>query len=187
MLWIGSGRFDGRIGDGNGPRACRGPNAGIGPSAEADGTVRQLAWGTRVVKPLEVAHRVPWIGSGRFDGRIGDGNGPRACRGPNAGIGPSAEADGTVRQLAWGARVVRPPLSRRTVGPMPASRPTGTSGLGCALEWRNLRLKRDGHTATTASHCKGPRRYHYLSRCCRSHSRSLLRRTCPRSTPQDAH
>ena len=50
MLWIGSGRFDWRIGDGNGPRACRGPDAGIGPSAQADGTVRQLAWGTRVVK-----------------------------------------------------------------------------------------------------------------------------------------
>ena len=52
MLWIGSGRFDGRIGDGNEPRACRGPDAGIGPSAQADGTVRpvQLAWGTRVVK-----------------------------------------------------------------------------------------------------------------------------------------
>ena len=48
MLWIGSGRFDGRIGDGNGPRACRGPDAGVGPSAWADGTVRQLAWGTRV-------------------------------------------------------------------------------------------------------------------------------------------
>ena len=52
---------------------------------------------------------MPWIGSGRFDGRIGDGNGPRACRGPNAGFDPSAWADGTVRQLAWGARVVRPP------------------------------------------------------------------------------
>ena len=56
MLWIGSGRFDGRIGDGNGPRACRVPDAGIGPSAWADGTVRQLAWGapSRVVtrKPL---------------------------------------------------------------------------------------------------------------------------------------
>jgi hypothetical protein len=49
VLWIGSGRFDGRIGDGDGPRACRGPDAGIGPSAQADGTVRQLAWGTRVV------------------------------------------------------------------------------------------------------------------------------------------
>ena len=50
MLWIGSGRFDGRIGDGDGPRACCGPDAGIGPSAQADGMVRQLAWGTRVVK-----------------------------------------------------------------------------------------------------------------------------------------
>ena len=49
MLWIGSGRFDGRIGDGDGPRTCRGPDAGIGPSAQADGTVRQLARGTRVV------------------------------------------------------------------------------------------------------------------------------------------
>ena len=29
MLWIGSGRFDGRIGDIDGPRACRGPDAGI--------------------------------------------------------------------------------------------------------------------------------------------------------------
>jgi hypothetical protein len=50
VLWIGSGRFDGRIGDGNGPRACRGPDSGTGPSAQADGTVRQLAWDTRVVK-----------------------------------------------------------------------------------------------------------------------------------------
>jgi hypothetical protein len=49
VLWMGSGRFDGRIGDGNGPQACRGPDAGIGPSAQADGTVQQLAWGTRVV------------------------------------------------------------------------------------------------------------------------------------------
>ena len=38
MLWIGSGRFDGRIGDGDGPRACRGPDAGI--DSEADGKVR---------------------------------------------------------------------------------------------------------------------------------------------------
>jgi hypothetical protein len=49
VLWIGSGRFDGRIGDGNGQRTCRAPDAGIGPSAQADGTVRQLARGTRVV------------------------------------------------------------------------------------------------------------------------------------------
>jgi hypothetical protein len=49
VLWIGSGRFDGRIGDGNGQRTCGAPDAGIGPSAQADGTVRQLAWGTRVV------------------------------------------------------------------------------------------------------------------------------------------
>jgi len=39
------------------------------------------------------AQRVLWIGSGRFDGRIGDGNGPRTCRGPDAGI----EAHGKVR------------------------------------------------------------------------------------------
>ena len=54
MLWIGSGRFDGRIGDGNGPRACRGPDAGI----EADGKVRPRV-PTRVEKPqaqVPVAH-----------------------------------------------------------------------------------------------------------------------------------
>jgi hypothetical protein len=55
---------------------------------------------------LYVAHRALWIGSGRLDGRIGDGNGPRACGVPDVGIGPSAWADGTVRQLAWGTRVV---------------------------------------------------------------------------------
>ena len=33
---------------------------------------------------------------------IGAGNGPRACRVPDAGIDPSAWADGTARQLAWG-------------------------------------------------------------------------------------
>ncbi len=60
---------------------------------------------------MKVAQRVLWIGSGRFDGRIGDGNGPRACRVPDAGIGPSAWADGTVRQLAWGAPT--PSLSLR--------------------------------------------------------------------------
>ena len=54
MLWIGSGRFDGRIGDGDGLRACRGPDAGIGPSAQADGTVRQLAWGTTRVVNLKL-------------------------------------------------------------------------------------------------------------------------------------
>jgi hypothetical protein len=42
---------------------------------------------------VQVAQRVLRIGSGRFDGRIGDGDGPRACRGPDAGI----EADGKVR------------------------------------------------------------------------------------------
>ncbi len=57
MLWIGSGRFDGRIGDGtgNGPRAYRGPDAGI----EADGKVRPGAPTRRVEKPqaqLPVAH-----------------------------------------------------------------------------------------------------------------------------------
>ena len=58
MLWIGSGRFDGRIGDGDGPRARRGPDAGI----EADGKVRPgVPTGTRVdsEKPqaqLPVAH-----------------------------------------------------------------------------------------------------------------------------------
>ena len=47
MLWIGSGRFDGRIGDGNRQRTCRVPDAGIVPSTQADGEVRQLAGGTR--------------------------------------------------------------------------------------------------------------------------------------------
>ena len=57
MLWIGRGRFDGRIGDGDGPLACRG-HAGI----EADGKVRPgVPTGTRVdsEKPqaqLPVAH-----------------------------------------------------------------------------------------------------------------------------------
>jgi hypothetical protein len=59
--------------------------------------------------PLQVAYRLLWIGSGRFDGRIGDGTEPRVYRVPDAGIGPSAHADGTVRQLAWGTwRVVKP-------------------------------------------------------------------------------
>jgi len=58
VLWIGSGRFDGRIGDGDGPRACRGPDAGI----EAHGKVRRgvpTGTVTRVEKPqaqLPVAH-----------------------------------------------------------------------------------------------------------------------------------
>ena len=67
MLWIGSGRFDGRIGDGDGPRACRAPNAGIGPSAQADGTVRQLAWGTRVVKLTTSTSTVTSSTSGAVD------------------------------------------------------------------------------------------------------------------------
>ena len=32
MLWIGSGRFDGRIGDGNGPRACGVPDVCVMPT-----------------------------------------------------------------------------------------------------------------------------------------------------------
>ena len=50
MLWIGSGRFDGRIGDGDGPRACRGPDAGI----EADGKV------TPKVRPGVPGWYRPW-------------------------------------------------------------------------------------------------------------------------------
>ena len=62
-------------------------------------TGRSGSWpGVLESRPLrlalwQVAQRVLWIGSGRFDGRIGDGDGPRACRGPDAGI----EADGKVR------------------------------------------------------------------------------------------
>ena len=133
MLWIGSGRFDGRIGDGNGPRTCRGPDAGIGPSAWADGTVRQLAWGARGHYASSKSH-IGCCGSGVA-----------------ASMGESATAMGR----------------GRAVGPMPASRPTGRSGLGypLALEWRNLRLNCQWHTTTTASHCKGQRRCQYLSRC----------------------
>ncbi len=38
---------------------------------------------------LYVAHRALWIGSGRFDGRIGDGNGPRACGVPDVCVMPT--------------------------------------------------------------------------------------------------
>ncbi len=107
MLWIGSGRFDGRIGDGDGPRACCGPDAGIGPSAQADGTVRQLAWGTRVVKPRLTTNL---NSTGRDKQHIGCcGSGVAASMGESAtamGSGravrpkpASAQADGTVRQL----------------------------------------------------------------------------------------
>ena len=60
-----------------------------------------------------------WIGSGRFDGRIGDGDGPRACRGPDAGI----ETHGQVRPGV----------------------PTGTVTLVRDSEWRNLRLNCQWH------------------------------------------
>ena len=53
----------------------------------------------------------------------------------------------------------------RAVCPMPASRPTGRSGLGYPLEWRNLRLNCQWHTTTTASHCKVQRRCQFPSRC----------------------
>ena len=68
-----------------------------------------------------------WIGSGRFDGRIGDGDGPRACRGPDAGI----EADGKVR----------PGVTRDGTGLVPPLVPTWYP-----LEWRNLRLNCQWHT-----------------------------------------
>ena len=69
MLWIGSGRFDGRIGDGNGQRTCGAPEPGIGPSAWADGTVRQLAWGIRVpaVVKLTTSSTVTSSTSGAVD------------------------------------------------------------------------------------------------------------------------
>jgi len=60
VLWIGSGRFDGRIGDGNGQRTCGAPEAGIVPSAQADGKVRQLAEGTRAAS---LTHRCMAVGS----------------------------------------------------------------------------------------------------------------------------
>jgi len=154
VLWIGSGRFDGRIGDGNGQRTCGAPDAGIGPSAQADGTVRQLAaGGTRAQWRLgeatattivEVAQRVLWIGSGRFDGRIGDGDGPRACRGPDAGI----EADGKVRPRGTGLvpplvptwyplRVEKPqaqlPVAHK--GSLPDLRISAPSGFARILVW----------------------------------------------------
>jgi hypothetical protein len=55
---------------------------------------------------LKEAHRLLWIRTGCFDGRIGDGNRQRTCqcRVPDAGIVPSAQADGKVRQLAGGTR-----------------------------------------------------------------------------------
>jgi hypothetical protein len=112
VLWIGTGRFDGRIGDGNGPRACRGPDAGIGPSAQADGTVRQLAWGTRVVKLTSTVTSSTVMSIG-------------CCgSGVAASMGESATAMG----------------SGRAVRPMPASsrrpRPTGRSGSWPGvLEW----------------------------------------------------
>ena len=49
---------------------------------------------------LQAAHRLLWVRSRCFDGRIGDGNRQRTCRALDAGIVPSASADGKVRQLA---------------------------------------------------------------------------------------
>ena len=87
---------------------------------------------------LSEAHRLLWIRTGCFDGRIGDGNRQRTCRVPDAGIVPSAQADGKVRQLAGGTRAAslthrcmavgslgRPPrrLATRTVGSRLPSRP----------------------------------------------------------------
>ena len=91
------------------------------------------------VKPRQVARRVLWIGSGRFDRRIGVGIGQRARRVPDAGIGPSAWADGTVRQLAWGANWHR---DSTPSGEPSSKRHTGTNlkhtGISILLQKRCL-------------------------------------------------
>ncbi len=110
MLWIGSGRFDGRIGDGDGPRVCCGPDAGIGPSAQADGTVRQLAWGTRVVKLTTNDSTVTSSTSGAVDRE-------RPLRWAN-------------RRRQWAADVRCARSRHRPVGPGRRDGPAAASGPG---------------------------------------------------------
>ena len=81
------------------------PDAGIVPSAQADGKVRQLAGGTRVASlthcgktasgtsaALGPGSLIRWVHRRR--------QWQRTCRALDAGIVPSASADGKVRQLA---------------------------------------------------------------------------------------
>ena len=73
-----------------------------------------------------------WIRTGWFDGRIGDGDRQRTCRVPDAGITPSAQADGKVRQPAGVL------LSTRRA---PAPGPAGTRVLPLRLQ-RSLPVAR---------------------------------------------
>jgi hypothetical protein len=80
------------------------PDAGIVPSAQADGKVRQLAGGTRVALLTHCGE------TGGTSAALGPGSlirwvhrrrqWQRTCRALDAGIVPSASADGKVRQLA---------------------------------------------------------------------------------------
>ena len=69
------------------------------PAAEL--FVTRYGPGPGVLAKVEVPHRLQ-IGTRRFNRRMGDGNGQRTCRAPDDGVGPSAQADGNVRQLGWG-------------------------------------------------------------------------------------
>ena len=125
------------------------PDAGIVPSAQADGKVRQLAGGTRVASLThcgETASR--W--------HIG-------CSGP--GLADSVGASAT----AMAADVPCARCRHRAVGlgrrQGPAASPTGV-----LTRVVKPQAQVSGTSTTTANQCKGPRRYQCLSRFGRSHT-----------------
>ncbi len=82
------------------------PDAGIVPSAQADGKVRQLAAGTRVASLAHCGETASRWHIGCSGPGLADSMGAsatewqRTCRAVDAVIVPSASADGKVRQLA---------------------------------------------------------------------------------------
>jgi len=134
------------------------PDAGIVPSAQADGKVRQLAGGTRVASLThcgETASR--W--------HIG-------CSGP--GLADSMGASAT----AMAADVPCARCRHRAVGlgrrQGPAASPTGV-----LTRVVKPQAQVSGTSTMTANHCKGPCRYQYLSRLGRSHTHARPRLHAP--------
>ena len=84
-----------------------------------------------------VAHRLLWIRTRRFDGRIGDGHRQRMYRVPDAGIVPSAWADGEGPCGSW------PGVLRLTEWHSSGETQSGISAAGFHIQVRDGRCPGD--------------------------------------------
>ena len=134
------------------------PDAGIVPSAQADGKVRQLAGGTRVASLTHCG---------------------KTASGTSAALGPGSLIRWAHRRRQSAADVPCARCRHRAVGlgrrQGPAASPTGV-----LTRVVKPQAQVSGTSTMTANHCKGPRRYQCLSRLGRSHTRARTLACPPR-------